>query len=79
MKHVALAFHFVRQQIQNGLLRVQHIKGSNQLTDALTKPLPGSRLTPLLYKIGLTTGSSILRGNIKETNQLKQESTIKPT
>lgn len=40
MKHLALDFHFVREKVQHGSLRVQHIAGGDQLADALTKPLP---------------------------------------
>lgn len=39
MKHLALDFHFVREKVQQGTLRVQHIVGDDQLADALTKPL----------------------------------------
>ncbi|KAJ9551582.1 hypothetical protein OSB04_015627 [Centaurea solstitialis] len=31
MKHLALAFHFVREQVQLGTIRVQHIPGDDQL------------------------------------------------
>ncbi|KAJ9556373.1 hypothetical protein OSB04_010987 [Centaurea solstitialis] len=65
MKHLALDFHFVREKVQQGSLRVQHIAGDDQLADALTKPLPKSRFHYLISKIGLTSGSSILRGHIK--------------
>lgn len=53
MKHVALDYHFIRGQIQNGMLRVSHINTKDQLSDALTKPLPRSRYTELRDKIGV--------------------------
>lgn len=62
MKHLALAFHFVREQVQLGTIRVQHISGDDQPADALTKPLPKSRFYALLAKIGLSKRTSILRG-----------------
>ncbi|KAJ9555786.1 hypothetical protein OSB04_010400 [Centaurea solstitialis] len=65
MKHLALDFHFVREKVQQGSLRVQHIAGDDNLADALTKPLPRPRFHYLLSKIGLLSGSSILRGHIK--------------
>ncbi|KAL9241610.1 hypothetical protein vseg_015702 [Gypsophila vaccaria] len=67
MKHLALAFHFVRELVQNKMLRVQHISGDDQLADALTKPLPRVRFQLLLSKIGLSVGSSILRGGVSNT------------
>ena len=38
MKHLALAFHFIREQVQNGCLRVTHVRTGDQLADPLTKP-----------------------------------------
>ncbi|KAD2139056.1 hypothetical protein E3N88_41770 [Mikania micrantha] len=66
MKHLALDFYFVREQVQEGALRVIHIAGDDQLADALTKPLLRPRFHSLLSKIGLLSESSILRGHIKE-------------
>ncbi|CAL9215496.1 unnamed protein product, partial [Arabidopsis halleri] len=40
MKHIALDYHFVRNQIQSGMLRVSHVPTHDQLADTLTKPLP---------------------------------------
>lgn len=65
MKHLALAFHFVREQVQHGNLRVTHVSAGDQLADALTKPLPRSKFDMLLSKIGLTVRSPILRGHVK--------------
>lgn len=54
MKHLALDFHFVRQNVQSGALRVAHISTHDQLADALTKPLPRIRFNELICKIGVT-------------------------
>ncbi|KAL4591551.1 hypothetical protein LXL04_004520 [Taraxacum kok-saghyz] len=61
MKHLALDFHFVRENVQAGSLRVTYINGDDQLADALTKPLLKQRFHELLSKIGLLSRSSILR------------------
>lgn len=55
MKHVALDYHFIRGQIQHGMLRVSHVNTRDQLADALTKPLPRSRFQELCNKIGVIT------------------------
>ena len=65
MKHVALDYHFIREQVQNGLLRVSHVSASDQLADALTKPLARSHFDSMKTKIGLTPPPSILRGHDK--------------
>jgi histone deacetylase 1/2 len=52
-KHVAIDYHFIRDQVQNGVLRVAHVSSANQLADALTKPLHRIRFLDLKSKIGL--------------------------
>lgn len=65
MKHIALDYHFVRCYIQSGQMRVAHVHTSDQLADALTKPLDRPRFDTLTVKIGLTSGPSVLRGRDK--------------
>ncbi|KAL9239991.1 hypothetical protein vseg_014258 [Gypsophila vaccaria] len=66
MKHLALDYHFIREKVQSGKLRVTRVANDDQLADALTKPLARPRLHLLLTKIGLTPRPSILRGHVKE-------------
>ncbi|KAG7565206.1 Integrase catalytic core [Arabidopsis suecica] len=54
MKHIALDYHFVRGQVQNGSLRVSHVSAQDQLADALTKPLPRAAFQLACSKIGVT-------------------------
>jgi hypothetical protein len=53
MKHVAIDFHFIRQRVQPGALRVSHVSSNDQLADALTKSLPRLQFWLLKDKIGL--------------------------
>ena len=55
MKHVAIDFHFIRDQVQTGSLRVAHVSSKDQLADALTKPLPRSNFQTIKSKIGLAS------------------------
>ncbi|KAL6323599.1 hypothetical protein AAG906_039190 [Vitis piasezkii] len=57
MKHVAIDYHFIRDQVQSGALRVTHVFSANQLADAFTKPLPRSRFQELRVKIGVSSGA----------------------
>jgi len=66
MKHIAIDFHFVRDKVAHGSLRVSHVATADQLADALTKPLSRQRLSFLLSKIGISNGSTILRGRVKD-------------
>lgn len=38
-KHIDIKFHYTREQVKNGLIKVNHIDSSNQLADILTKNL----------------------------------------
>lgn len=55
MKHVAIDYHFLREKVQTGKLRVAHVSSADQLADLLTKPLPRSQFQHLYDKIGLST------------------------
>ena len=52
MKHVAIDFHFIQDQVQNDALRVAHFSSKDLLVDALTKPLLRQCFPLLKYKIG---------------------------
>nr|GEY59206.1 putative LRR receptor kinase [Tanacetum cinerariifolium] len=64
MKHVALDYHFVREQVSAGQLRVLHISSQDQLANMLTKPLTRAPFLRNRSKIGVSNGSSILRGGV---------------
>ncbi|CAM8959637.1 unnamed protein product [Rhodiola kirilowii] len=66
MKHIALAFHFVRELVHKGLLRVAYVSTDDQLADVLTKPLPRPKFQTLVPKLGLSVPTSSLRGHVKD-------------
>ena len=72
MKHVALDYHFIREQVQGGALCVAHVSSADQLADALTKPLSRTRYLLLKNKIGISSRSSILRGHVEDNNNNSQ-------
>jgi len=65
VKHIAIDFHFVRDHVSKGLLRVSHVSTTDQLVDALTKPLSHQWFTLFRSKIGVSDGSTVLRGRIR--------------
>lgn len=54
MKPIALDYHFTRNMIQAGKLRVTHVSTKDQLADTLTKPLPQSQFQLACSRIGVT-------------------------
>jgi len=54
MKHIALDYHLVHNQIHGRMMRAAYISTLDQLVDTLTKPLPRSRFQQACVKIGVT-------------------------
>jgi len=71
MKHIEIDL-FVRDLVQKGRITVNHVHTLDQLADLLTKPLPRHRFQTLRSKIGVTDGTSILRGHIRTFITLPQ-------
>ncbi|KAK0583923.1 hypothetical protein LWI29_005146 [Acer saccharum] len=66
MKHVAIDFFFVWDQVACNQLRVAHVNTKDQLADSLTKALPRKQFHDHRFKIGILACSSILRGHISD-------------
>ncbi|KAL8137526.1 hypothetical protein V2J09_003527 [Rumex salicifolius] len=64
MKHIAIAYHFIREQVQSGKFRVSFVSTHDQLADLLTKPLHRPRFATLLLKLNLQSRPSNLRERI---------------
>lgn len=52
-KHIEIDCHFVREQLQAGLISLQHVPTQLQLADIFTKPLPGPQHHRILSKLGV--------------------------
>lgn len=65
MKHLAIDYHFVRQRVQQGLLRVRHVPSVDQFADALTKPLSSARFLLLRSKLRIAMTTPSLRGHVE--------------
>ena len=51
-------YHYVRELVQNGVLKLQYISTDEQVPDILTKSLPNKKLVYLRDKLGLVDVSS---------------------
>lgn len=56
-KHVALDYHFVREQVQNGTIAIRFISSADQIADILTKPLAKGPFLFLRDKLRLRTST----------------------
>jgi len=68
MKHIALTYHFVRENVQHGKFRVSFVSTVDQLVDILTKPLLRPRFDYLLPKLYLSFRPYNLREDINNNN-----------
>lgn len=50
-KHIALDFHFIREQVESGQLKISHVASEYQLADIFTKPLGKDRIMFLRSKL----------------------------
>ena len=57
-KHIEIDCHYVREQLQNGLINIQHVPSKQQLADVFTKSLSGPQHQYQISKLGISQASS---------------------
>ncbi len=62
-KHINIRYHFVREQIEAGTIRVQYVSTKDQLADGLTKPLAPSPFGLWLSRVMNIPGSAMVRAS----------------
>ncbi|GJZ54786.1 retrovirus-related pol polyprotein from transposon TNT 1-94 [Tanacetum coccineum] len=56
-KHIDVRYHFIKEQVENGIVELYFIRTKYQLADILTKPLPRERFNFLIKKLGMRSMS----------------------
>ncbi|GJZ41568.1 hypothetical protein Tco_0588454 [Tanacetum coccineum] len=56
-KHIYVHCHFIKEQIENGIVELYFVRTEYQLADILTKPLPRERFNFLIEKLGMRSMS----------------------
>ncbi|WMV20413.1 hypothetical protein MTR67_013798, partial [Solanum verrucosum] len=64
MKHIAIDFHFVKDQVQRQQLRIVHVHSADQLADILTKSLSKAQIQWVVSKLGVVSPPTNLRGHL---------------
>nr|GEZ84512.1 hypothetical protein [Tanacetum cinerariifolium] len=57
-KHINVRYHFIKEQVENGIVELYFIWTEYQLADIFTKPLPKERFNFLIEKLGIKSMSS---------------------
>lgn len=52
-KHIHRRYHFIRECVDNNLIEVQHVAGSKQIADILTKALARNQFAEMRSLIGI--------------------------
>jgi hypothetical protein len=52
-KHIGVRFHFLRDLVNEGTLRLEHCGSQEQVADILTKPLKRETFENLRHKLGV--------------------------
>ncbi|GJV04477.1 retrovirus-related pol polyprotein from transposon TNT 1-94 [Tanacetum coccineum] len=74
-KHIDIRYHFIKEQVENGVVELYFIKTEYQLVDIFTKALCRERIEFFIYKLGMRSFTpETLKEQADET-----EETINPT
>jgi len=79
MKHVNIKYHFIREQVESGEVKIQYCKTENMKADMFTKSLAKSQFECLRKQIGIEP-NSLLHSKINDSERvLKGINTLKAT
>ncbi|GJX23616.1 copia protein [Tanacetum coccineum] len=56
-KHIDVRYHFIKKQVENGIVELYFVQTEYQLADIFTKPFPRERFNFLIEKLGLRSMS----------------------
>nr|GEX02967.1 copia protein [Tanacetum cinerariifolium] len=56
-KHIDVRYHFIKEQVKNGIVELYFVWTKYQLSDSFTKPLPRERFNFLIEKLGMRSMS----------------------
>ncbi|GJS67239.1 hypothetical protein Tco_0681803 [Tanacetum coccineum] len=69
-KHIDVRYHFIKEQVENGIVKLYFVRTEYQLADIFTKPLPRERFNFLIKKLGMRSMSpETLKSLAEETDE----------
>ncbi|GJX74534.1 hypothetical protein Tco_0313129 [Tanacetum coccineum] len=57
VKHIDVRYHFIKEQVENGIVELYFVRTEYQLADIFTKPLPRERFNFLIEKLDMRSMS----------------------
>jgi hypothetical protein len=55
-KHIEIGYHFIRDKVQKGVVKLHHISTNEQISDILTKPLVKGKFVYFRNKLARSGG-----------------------
>ncbi|GJR03723.1 retrovirus-related pol polyprotein from transposon TNT 1-94 [Tanacetum coccineum] len=65
-KHIDVRYHFIKEQVENGIVELYFVWTEYQLADIFTKPLPRERFNFLIEKLGMRSMSPEMLKRLEE-------------
>ncbi|GJY24649.1 hypothetical protein Tco_0398307 [Tanacetum coccineum] len=56
-KHINVRYHFIKEQVENGIVELYFVRNEYQLDDIFSKPLPRERFNFMIEKLGMRSMS----------------------
>ncbi|GJT17736.1 retrovirus-related pol polyprotein from transposon TNT 1-94 [Tanacetum coccineum] len=66
-KHIDVRYHFIKEQVKNGIVKLYYVRTEYQLADIFTKPLPRERFNLLIEKLGMRSMSPKMLKRLTES------------
>ncbi|GJY35453.1 retrovirus-related pol polyprotein from transposon TNT 1-94 [Tanacetum coccineum] len=69
-RHIDVRYHFIKEQVENGIVELYFVRTEYQLADIFTKPFPRDRFNFLIEKLGIRSMSlEMLKRLAEETDK----------
>nr|GEU49633.1 retrotransposon protein, putative, Ty1-copia subclass [Tanacetum cinerariifolium] len=69
-KHIDVRYHFIKEQVENGIVELYFVQTEYQLVNIFTKPLPRERFNFLIDKLGMKSMyPDMLKRLAEDTNE----------
>ena len=52
-KHIEIKYHYIRDMVQRGVVKLQYVAMNEQIADVLTKPLARVKFEYFMEKLGV--------------------------
>ena len=59
-KHMEMKYHFIRDMVQKGMVKIEYINTQEPIVDVMTKPISVKKFKHIQNKIGMVENASLV-------------------